>query len=73
MLIINSGTITGNTAEVGAGVFNDDGTMVMKDSVITGNTATLRCGGVLDLGYMDLRGGNIFNNTLGNIYTPSRT
>lgn len=70
-LIINSGTITGNTAEVGAGVFNDEGTMVMKGGVITGNTATLRCGGVLDLGYMDFRGGAIVDNTLGNVYTPS--
>ena len=72
-LIINSGTITGNTAEVGVGVFNDDGTVVMKDGTITENIATLRCGGVLDLGYMDLRGGSIVDNTLGNVYTPTRT
>jgi predicted outer membrane repeat protein len=72
-LIINSGTITENTAEVGAGVFNDFGTMVVNGGTITKNTATKRCGGVLSLGDMDLRGGSIVDNALGNVYTPSLT
>jgi len=71
VLIINSGTITENTAEVGAGVFNNHGTVVVNGGTIMKNTATKRCGGLLNNGAMDLRGGNIVDNTLGNVYTPA--
>jgi len=58
-LIMNGGTITGNTASRGGGV---SGRVTMNDGVISGNTASDAGGGVFSSSFT-MRGGTISNNT----------
>ena len=63
-LYLQSGAITGNTSDVGAGVHNNTGTFYMNGGIISGNVAEKSGGGVTNqshaLFYMN--GGTIANN-----------
>ena len=62
---MNGGEISGNTAELGGGVFVGGGTFTMTGGTISGNTADLG-GGVYVDGTFSMTGGTISSNTAEN-------
>jgi len=67
-LILEGGTITGNTADYGAGICcNSDTKLIINDVAITGNTATYDGGGIYCSGDMEFEmyGGSVTGNTAG--------
>jgi hypothetical protein len=68
-MTLDSTSIANNRAESGAGILNDDGSMlVMNDVNIVGNIATIQGGGVWNNATMDFEGGCITMNKPDNIY-----
>jgi len=65
ILIMNNGsTITGNTADLGGGVYVDGGNFTMNGGTISGNTANTSGGGVyVRNGTFTMNGGKISGNT----------
>ena len=63
---LNGGSITGNEADFGGGIFNIDGTVTLNGGSITGNTAgntaDSRGGGIYNIGAVKLTGGTISRN-----------
>ena len=64
VLVIDSGIISGNTAQKGGGVYSF-GTFVMNNATISGNTAVTESGGVHNDGTFTMNNGTISNNTAG--------
>lgn len=67
-VIINGGTITGNTANSGGGgiYHTGSGGIEINGGSISGNTGNSNGGGILlDNGYLTINGGSIINNTTG--------
>jgi hypothetical protein len=60
---MNGGTISGNTANIGGGVYVDSGTFTMNNGEISSNTTTGIGGGVYSGGYFTMSGGGISGNT----------
>ncbi len=60
---LDGGTITGNTAILGGGIYNvSDGTLNLNGGSITGNTAPSSGGGIFNRGTVNLNGGTITGN-----------
>lgn len=58
---LQSGTITGNTAQYGGGI-NNAGTLIVTGGTITGNTASVSGGGIYSAGDLSVTGGKITGN-----------
>lgn len=62
-LYVYGGSITGNTAEKGAGIYGETKSMIrIYDGSITDNTATGNGGGIMTEGNLTVYGGNITGN-----------
>ncbi len=64
-LTMSGGTISGNTAENGAGIANS-GILTLSGGTISGNTAVDSGGGICNTQTMTMTGGSILNNTAQN-------
>jgi len=60
---MNGGTISGNVARGGAGVWIGGGSFTMNDGTISGNTATYGAGVDVNTGSFTMSGGTISGNT----------
>jgi hypothetical protein len=68
-MTLDSTSIANNRAESGAGILNDDGSMlVMNDVNIVGNIATIQGGGVWNNATIDFEGSCITGNKPDNIH-----
>ncbi|MDR3051222.1 MAG: hypothetical protein LBU67_05820 [Oscillospiraceae bacterium] len=66
LLTMNGGAITGNTANYGGGVYNQNGRFFMNGGDISGNTASAWGGGVFNFGgTFAMAGGAITGNSAG--------
>jgi hypothetical protein len=74
-LTITDSTISGNTAQMGAGGIGNTGVLLLANSTISGNTAQMAAGGIGNAGALDLTnstlsgnraldGGGLLNTTL---------
>jgi hypothetical protein len=74
---LNGGTIYGNTASSGGGIFNGSGTLNVSGGTVSGNSAALDGGGIFNnSSTLNLNGGSIRDNMAaegGGIFTPSGT
>ena len=68
---VTGSAVTGNTADVGGGIFNNGGTvLIMGGSTVVGNTADLDGGGIFkDRGTVLILGGSqVIENTPDNCF-----
>lgn len=77
-IAITNSIITGNTAQVGGGIYASYSDVTIKDSIISGNTALLSSGGIqTDTSSLTIIGSTLSNNTAmqnaGGIYVAGGT